>query len=92
MAPKGGAQRKREREKMGKRGKERMCEETESRETKMSGLYWEEQPKPTAGKFRVGGRVCEVETEECWENVEPRSALVCKTCTPAPDPVSETKP
>lgn len=52
----------------------------------------EEQLKPTAGKFRVGGRVCEVETEECWENVEPRSALVCKTCTPAPDPVSETKP
>lgn len=59
MAPKGGAQRKREREKMGKRGKERMCEETESRETKMSGLYWEEpsgksSPNPRLESLGLG--------------------------------------
>ena len=57
--------------------------------TKMSGLYREEplgegQPSPWAGKFRVGGRVCQVGTEGCWENLEARSALVCKICTAVP--------
>ena len=49
----------------------------------MSGLYREEplgegQPSPWAGKFRVGGRVCQVGTEGCWENLKARSALICK--------------
>jgi hypothetical protein len=34
------------------------------------------EPSPWAGKFRVGGRVCQVETEGCWENLEARSVLV----------------
>ena len=47
----------------------------------MSGLYREEplgkgQPNPRAGKFKVGGRVCQIETEGCWENLEARSALI----------------
>ena len=58
----------------------------ERKKTKMSGLYREEalvegQPSPWAGKFRVGGRVCQVGTERCWENLQARSALMCKTCT-----------
>ena len=36
------------------------------------------------GKFRVGGRVCQIETEGCWENLEARSVLVCKICTAVP--------
>ena len=57
----------------------------------MFGLYREEplgegQPSPWAGKFRVGGRVCQVGTEGCWENLEARSALVCKICTSDPYP------
>ena len=40
---------------------------------KMSELYKEEplgkgQPSPWAGKFKVGGRVCQVGTKGCWEN------------------------
>lgn len=55
-------------------------------ETKMSGLYREKplgegQPSPWSGKFKVGGRVCLVGTKECLENLEARSALVCKICT-----------
>ena len=47
----------------------------------MPGLYREEpleeeQPRPWAGKFRVGGRVCQVGTEGCWENLEARSAFL----------------
>jgi hypothetical protein len=41
----------------------------------------EGQLSPWAGKFRVGGRICQVETEGCWENLEARSALVFKICT-----------
>ena len=57
--------------------------------TKMSGLYREEplgegQPSPWAGKFRVGGRVCQVGTEGCWENLEARSALICNIYTSIP--------
>ena len=57
----------------------------------MSRLYREEtmeewQPSPWTGKFRVGGRVCQVGTEGCWENLEARSALVCKICTSVPFP------
>lgn len=49
----------------------------------MSGLYSKEplgegQLSPWAGKFRVGGRMCQVGTEGCWEILEARSALVCK--------------
>ena len=70
----------------GERTKERDSMQRESgeegRETKMSGLYREEplgegQPSPWAGKFRVGGRVCQVGTEGCWENLEARSDLIC---------------
>ena len=47
----------------------------------MSGLYREEplregQPSPWAGKFKVGDRVCQIENEGCWENLEARFALV----------------
>jgi len=53
----------------------------------MSGLHREEsmgegQPSPWIGKFRV----CQVETEGCWENLEARSALICKMCTSVPGP------
>jgi hypothetical protein len=63
----------------------------EGRETKMSGLYREEplgegQASPWAGKFRVGGRVCQVRTEGCWENLEARFALLCKISTSVPCP------
>ena len=59
----------------------------QSKETKMSGLYREEplgqgQPSSSAGKFRVEGRVCQVRTEGCWENLKARSALLCKICMP----------
>ena len=65
-------------------------------EDKMSGLYREEplgegQPRSWAGEFRVGGRVCQVGTEGCWENLEARSVLMCKICTSVPCPGSETK-
>jgi hypothetical protein len=58
------------------------------RETKMSGLFREEllqkeQPRPWAGKFSIGGRICQVGTEGCWEA---RSALLCKICTSVPCP------
>ena len=61
----------------------------ERREAKMSGFYREEpfgegEPRPRAGKFRTRGRVCQVGTEGCWENLEARSALVCKICTSVP--------
>ena len=50
---------------------------------KKSELYREEplgegQPSPWAGKFRVGGGICRVGTEECWESLKARSALICK--------------
>jgi hypothetical protein len=58
----------------------------------MSGIYKEEplgegQPSPWARKFRVGGRVCQVGAERCWENLEARSALVWKIC---PSPRTDT--
>jgi hypothetical protein len=33
----------------------------------------EGQPSPWDGKFKVRGRVCQVETEGCWEKLEARS-------------------
>lgn len=64
--------------------------------TKMSGIYMEDalregQPSPWTVKFRVGGRVCQVGTEECWENLEARSALIGKIRTPVPCPGVTTK-
>ena len=53
----------------------------QSKETKMSGLYREE---PVSWNIRVGGRVFQVRTEGCWENLEARSALMCKICMSAP--------
>lgn len=68
-----------------------MCtqREEEKGDTKMSGLYREEplregQPSPWAGKSRVEGRVS-------WENLEARSTLICKLCTPVLYPGVETK-
>lgn len=60
-------------------------------ETKLSGLFREEPPgegqhRPWAGKFRLVGRVGKVETEGCWENLESRSALICRICTSVPSP------
>ena len=62
---------------------------------KMSGLYREEplvegQPNPWAIKLNVGGRVYQVETKGCWENLEARFALICKICILDPCPGSET--
>jgi hypothetical protein len=37
-------------------------------------------------KFKVGGRVCQVGTGGCWENLE--SALMC---TSVPSPLSKAK-
>jgi hypothetical protein len=54
----------------------------------MSGLYREE---PVSWNIRVGGRVFQVRTEGCWENLEARSALMCKTCTAVSVPGSEIK-
>jgi hypothetical protein len=46
----------------------------------------EEQPNHWAGKFRTGGRVCQVGTEGCWKKLEVISALICKRCTLVPVP------
>lgn len=59
-------------------------------EPKMSGLYREEplgegQSSCWAEKFGEG-RTNQAETEGCWENLEPSSALLCKICTSAPRP------
>lgn len=78
----------------GGREREKGCPCREDRsggETKMSGFYREKplgegQPSPWAGKFRVGGRICQVGSEGCWENLEARSASVCKIGTPVPCP------
>jgi hypothetical protein len=71
-------------------------EEEEEEKIKMSGLQREEaprkgQPSPWAGKFWVKGRVNQVGTEGCWENLEARSALISKTCTQVLVPGSETR-
>ena len=48
------------------------------------GASGEGQFSPWGGKFKSGGRVCQVGTEGCLENLEARSALVCKICTSVP--------
>lgn len=76
----------------GGREREKGCPCREDRsegETKMSGFYREKplgegQPSPWAGKFRVGGRVCHVGTEGCWEILEARSALLNVKYAPQP--------
>lgn len=54
----------------------------------MFGLYREELLRGTAVPglecSELGGRVCQLGTEGCWENLEARSALVCKICTSVP--------
>lgn len=62
----------------------------------MSGVYREDplgdgQPRPWVGKFKVGVRVCQIETERCLENLEASYALVCKICISIPCLGSETK-
>jgi hypothetical protein len=52
------------------------------KELRVSGFYREEplgegQPNPWARTLRTGGRVCQVRTQGCWENLEARSGLVC---------------
>jgi len=97
--PKEGGQGSRYRKGLNGEGEERQraspssCTERGKRqgETKMSGLCREEplgegQPRLWVGKFRVGGGVCQVGTEGCWESLEARSALICKTRTPVSDP------
>ena len=69
---------KRQRRRKRKRKKRRKQEGRDE-----TGLSWEEplgegQPSPRAGKFRVEDRMCQVETEGCWENLEAGSALVRK--------------
>lgn len=59
-------------------------------------LYTEEplgegQPSPWARKFRVGGRVRQVGTEGCWENLEARSTFISKRFTSTPCFRYETK-
>ena len=49
-------------------------------------LWGEGQSSLWAGKFRAGGRVYQVGTEGCWENLEARSALICEIRTLAPCP------
>jgi hypothetical protein len=71
-----------------RRERRRRKEEREE-ETKTFSLHREEplgegQPSPWAGQFRVGGRVCQIAPEGCWENLEARSALMCKICMSAP--------
>jgi hypothetical protein len=56
-------------------------EKEEEEEEGGSGLYREEplgegQLSSWAGKCRVGGRMCQVGTEGCWENLEARSILM----------------
>ena len=72
--------------------------EREEKRTERPKLYREEplgegQPSPWADKFRVGGPVCQAENEGCWENLEARSALICKyapalICKYVPCPLS----
>ena len=74
----------REREKHTQRKKRRRRDT----HTRISELYREDplgegQPSPWAGKFRVGGRVCQVGTEEFWKTLGGQicfgvSTLVCK--------------
>jgi len=71
------------RQKWGKGKKKRKRERVHmqaQRGNKRSGIYGDEplgegQLSP-GGKFRVGGRVCQVETGGCLKNLEARSALV----------------
>lgn len=82
----GGGKRRREKEKKGNLHRERRKERGQ---TKMSALYREEplgegQPSLWAGNFRIRGKVGQVETEGCWENLENRSALVYKISASVP--------
>ena len=61
------------------------------RQTKVSGLYREKplrerQPRPLAGKFKIGAKTCQIGTEGCWENLEAKSALIHKIYTSVPCP------
>ena len=66
----------------------------------MSGLYREEPLGGRAaqllgwkvrGEGGGGGRVSQVGTEGCWEDLEARSALLCKICASVPCPRLDTK-
>ena len=39
------------------------------------------QPSPLGWKVQGWSMVCQIGTEECWENLEARSALICKMFT-----------
>lgn len=64
---------KRKREGKGRRGREKTNQTKKSLGYIVKSLW--------AGKFRVGGRVCQLGIEGCFENLQARSALVCKICT-----------
>lgn len=70
-------------------------EKKRDRKTKMSGFYMEEplgekQSSSQDGKFKVRDKVWKVRTEGCWEDLEARSALLCKICTSVPFPESKS--
>lgn len=44
------------------------------------------------GSLGLGGEICQVGTKECWGHMEARSTLVCKICTSAICPGSESRP
>jgi hypothetical protein len=62
----------------GKEGRREGGREGERKKENKPGLYREEPglgSSPEAEKLEVGGRVCQVGTEGCWENLEARSVL-----------------
>ena len=65
--------RKRERGTCAEKEEERKSKKTKCLDYKEDFLG-EGQPSPWAGKFKVGGKLCQVVTEGCWENLEARSA------------------
>ena len=73
-----------ERERGRMKGKRPTC--LDSEEPQKEG-----QPSSWAGKFRVVGKICQIGTEGCWENLEARSILVSKIHASVPYPGSETK-
>jgi hypothetical protein len=65
---------------MGKRvGRERERKKGDTRRERR-GVSGGRVAQPLDRKVKIGGRVCQIGTEGCWENLESRSALICKIC------------
>lgn len=87
---------------MGKRGRQGkgerkgcMGRQKKGRETKMSGFYREEpleEWQPSSWKAQGWGKDMPGRAKGCWENLEARSALECKTCTSPICPGSQSQP